>query len=111
MSIKSTYKKDNFLIIELEGRIDIQVADNVGDTISELIDKGETNLIFDLKNLKFMDSSGLRIFIGIKRHLDTVSGILKLANLKKNIFEIFEIVELDKMFNIYKDIKKALASN
>ncbi len=110
MSIKSTYIKNGVFVIELEGRLDIQYADNLGQSIIDVVDTGEKYLLFDLKKLKFMDSSGLRIFIGLKRQLSELKGDVKIVNMNSNIKKVFETVELDKHFEIFTDFKKAVSS-
>jgi stage II sporulation protein AA (anti-sigma F factor antagonist) len=110
MSVKYIYKINDVSVIELEGRIDIHVADNIGGTISDLIDEGAKKIIVDLKHLKLLDSSGLRVFVGAKRMLDANNGDVKIVNMNKSIKKVFNVTGMDDMFEIYDNIDKAVNS-
>ena len=57
------------LVVKFDGELDHHVAKNIRTKIDEIIDQqGVRNLIFDLNNMKFMDSSGIGVIIGRYKH-------------------------------------------
>ncbi len=105
-----TRKEGKVRIIELEGRLDVHLSMEVEATVNELIDKGEHFLVFDLKEVKYLSSSGLRIFIAALRKLNKLGGKLKLANMNESVKRIFKVVELIDLFEIYPSVEEAVES-
>ncbi len=109
MALK-TEKKDDVLIIYLQGRLDVHKSLEVEQEINELIEKGEKNLLFNLKELSYLSSSGLRVFIATLRKLKEINGVLKIAEIQNNVAKIFKIVEFDDIFEMYSGQDEALES-
>lgn len=105
-----TRKEGKVRIIELEGRLDVHLSMEVESTVNEIIDNGELYLVFDLKEVKYLSSSGLRIFIAALRKLNKLGGKLKLANMNESVKRIFKVVELIDLFEIYPSVEEAIES-
>jgi anti-sigma B factor antagonist len=60
-----------------------------------------TKLVFDLSRLRFVDSSGLGAFISCLRKVKGRGGDLKLCGLSRQVLAMFEIVRMDRIFDIY----------
>lgn len=108
MSIKRVEKIDDVVVVELEGRLDVHISANVEVDIHNIIQKGTLKLILNLKKLKHLSSSGLRLFITTKREIESLNGKLALCNIHKYAKEVLDIVDLTKQFTIYKDEESAL---
>lgn len=104
--------KDNILIIEPKGtNLDAKEAPLFKQKVLEIISKNDIHrLIFDLKNLQFIDSSGLGCILSLLRATHTHEGDLKLSNLSKALKTMFELVSMHKIFEIYNTTDDALRS-
>lgn len=109
MALK-TEKKGAALIIYLQGRLDVHKSLEVEQEINEMIEKGESKLLFNLKDLSYLSSSGLRVFIATLRKLKEIGGVLKIAEIQSNVAKIFKIVEFDDIFEMYNGMDEALQS-
>lgn len=109
MSLK-TEKSADVLIIYLQGRLDVHKSLEVEQEINELIEKGEKKLLFNLKELVYLSSSGLRVFIATLRKLKEINGVLKISEIQNNVAKIFKIVEFDDIFEMYPTTDEALKS-
>lgn len=77
----------------------------------DIIGKSETQqVVLDLQNLQFIDSSGLGSFLSVLRTLNTQGGELKLACLNKTVRTLFELVSLHKIFEIFNSRDDAVKS-
>lgn len=103
-----TRKEGKVTIIELEGRLDVHLSLEIEQAVNDIIDKGEKYLLFDLKGVQYLSSSGLRIFIAAMRKLKSIDGALKLANMSDSVKKIFKVVELIDLFEIYDSVEDAL---
>ncbi len=102
-------KNGNAIIIFLEGRLDVHLSAEVEKGITSLVSKNPNdNFILNLKDVEYMSSSGLRIFVSTMRVLKETKRLLKLSNMNSAVKKIFEVVELIDMFDIYDTDEQAL---
>lgn len=59
-----------------------------------------SKMIFDLSELRFVDSSGLGAFLAASRQLASTGGELMLCGLTKPVRALFELVRMHKVFSI-----------
>lgn len=95
-------------VIALEGEVDMHQSPELRAKINELLKANATKLCFDLKKVKYMDSSGIATLVEAMQKLHDTKGELRLASIPKPIYSIFEIAKLDMVFNIYPDVEAAL---
>ena len=111
--LRKEYIKSNIVYtLRKVKRIDILIADIIKETIEKDIFKTgrnqKTNLILDLKGIKFIDSYGFRILIRLIRVSDIYNKPLYFANVSK---EVNELVDLLKLENIFKNRNITIPKN
>jgi len=106
-----TKKINNVIIIYLYGRLDVHLSAEIEKEINNII-QGEPNsyLLMNLKDVEYMSSSGLRIFVSTMRILKESKRKLKLCNMNNAVKKIFEVVELMDMFDIFDSEEEAIQS-
>ena len=82
----------------------------LSEKIREYIDLGKNKIIIDMKNVHWMNSSGLGILIGGLSTVRNQGGDLKLIHLKEKPQELLRITKLDQVFQIFDREEEALAS-
>jgi anti-anti-sigma factor len=104
-----TKKIDNNLIIYLTGRLDVHLSADTEKAINELIkSEADSNFVLNLKDVEYMSSSGLRIFVSTMRILKESKRKLALSNMNNAVKKIFEVVELTDMFDIFETEDEAV---
>lgn len=100
------------LTVTLEGEnLDTRSILEFKDKVSHILStNSNVNVVFDLHNVKFIDSSGLGAFLSFLRQLNTKGGQLKLAELSKPVQSIFELVSMHKIFDCYPTLNDAIES-
>lgn len=103
-------KIDNVTVITLPGEsLDASNAKEFKrDILSAL--EGQTRVIFDMSNLKFVDSSGLGAILSCLRQLNAGGGDLKLSGMLKPVRALFELVRMHRVFDIYNTKEEAIAA-
>lgn len=102
-------KIDTTIILYLKGRLDAYLSKTVEKEINELINiETSCNFIFNLKDVEYLSSSGLRIFVSTIRILKESKRVLVLCSMNRAVHNIFRIVELLDMFNIFDTEKEAI---
>ena len=97
-------------ILTVSGRIDTSTSTEFEETIKDLIDNSQFNLVVDFANVDFLSSSGLRILVTTRKKLHEMSGDIVLANPSQRARDSIEIAGLDKLFAIYTNREEAIGS-
>jgi stage II sporulation protein AA (anti-sigma F factor antagonist) len=107
--LKHTNKGD-ILVVYLEGRLDVSVANEVEEGLAEIIDTGgHKKVLLNMEGIEYMSSSGFRACISTLRKLNSKEGVLKMCNIKPAVKRIFDVIELTSLFDIYATEADALA--
>ena len=103
--------KNGILVVYLEGRLDVSVANEVEEGLSELIDSGDhRKVVLNMDGIDYMSSSGFRACISTLRKLNAKEGALKMCNIKPAVKRIFDVIELTSLFDIYSSEEEAINS-
>ncbi len=101
-------KKENAIIVTINGRIDAGSTESADKYFSSLINENENNIIVDCNDMDYINSSGLRILImSLKKQVAKEKKLL-LCNLQKNIKEVFQFSGFTNLFNIELDLESAI---
>jgi anti-sigma B factor antagonist len=95
-------------ILKLDGRLDLESSGSLKSATSELIEDKFNKLVFDLRGIDFINSSGLGALVSILKNVRTHNGSLKLTGLAPYVKEVFDITQLSNIFEIYPDELRAL---
>ncbi len=93
-------KETNQCSILVKGEVSFKDAINLKECIFGLADDGHKKIVVNLRNITFLDSSGIGILLNSQRYLAAKKGILELKNIKGEIMEVLKIAGLDKDLNI-----------
>jgi len=94
------------LMLQLCGTLDAAQMKNL-DTDAVLSVIGDRDCLLDLKNLNFVDSSGIVFFLKIQKHVQKAARDCVLFGLQDNVRQMFRITKLDRLFSITADMISA----
>ena len=110
MKIKTTEQYDA-VIIELKGNVmGGPDAIELNDLLHKLIEENKKNVVIDLSDVKFMNSSGLGMLISGFTTMKNGGGNLKLANATDKINSLLVITKLVTIFENYDSVDEAVKS-
>lgn len=101
-------QSDGLCVIALAGEVDVYTAPQLKERLIESIEGGCTNILVDLEQVGFIDSSGLGVLVGALRRVKENSGAIRLVCSRENVLKIFRITGLDKVFPIFDTLEHAL---
>jgi anti-sigma B factor antagonist len=93
-------------IITVVGELDISTASALRQAIAGVVDSGSRHVIVDLNGLRFMDSSGLNVFVGARRLLGP-DGLLRIATVRLHIRKVFAISGIDRLIPLFDSVTEA----
>ena len=99
MEVKIT-EKDNVMIAALAGRLDTAVSQEVATTLQPLIDNADKTLVLDCKDLAYISSSGLRIFLTIRKAAAAKGGKVIVRDITPEIRQVFMMTGFLNLFQI-----------
>ena len=111
-SVALTTEKDVRIVEFTNNKIldEANIAD-IGSTLGSLIDeKGAPKLLLDFASVEHLSSAALGMLINVNNRIKQRNGQLRLTNIKSQIFEVFRITKLDRLFRIYPTRAEALVS-
>lgn len=104
-------KQGDVIVVYLRGRLDVHLSADVENELNSLmVRENDSHILLNLREVEYMSSSGLRIFVSTMRILKDKDRHLKLCSMNNAVKKIFEVVELMDMFEIYDDEGAALES-
>ena len=114
--------KDSRLLIHRDGEITrVEFLDRnileeasiqqIGEEIGQIID-GSANpkMLISFENVEHLSSAALGTLITISNKVRQKGGQLRLSNIDPQIYEVFVITKLNKLFQIHDDAEKAAKS-
>lgn len=107
-------KLDNFTLIQvIEEKLDTNVAPTLKSELVLISGNGEKNIILDLSNCRYCDSSGLSAILVANRLCKNANGTFVLTGLTDAVDRLITISQLDTVLNITNTIdegKELIAS-
>ena len=103
---KRGYGEDVY-VVRVDGFIDTLTAPELERTLGTMVDQGKYRLIIDLGGVDYISSAGWGIFISRIREIRRNGGDLKLARMSPSVYEVFELLEFDRILRAYDSVEEA----
>jgi anti-sigma B factor antagonist len=108
-TVDSARIKDNLGLVTLSGEVDIYTAPRLKERMLELFDAGVRDMIVDLSEVTFIDSTALGVLIGGVRRVGDAGGTMALVVATRPVERILAVTGLDQVFTIRQTRDDALA--
>jgi anti-anti-sigma factor len=79
-------------------------------TVTQLLEEGRVNLLVDLSNVGFLDSSGLGALVRALTQSQKEGGQTKLLNAGPQVRKLLQMTKLDSVFELHSDLEAAVSS-
>lgn len=103
-------KVDRTLIVSVNGRLDAASSPDFDRKLGLIMDEGETSLVFDMKELEYISSAGLRSFLILAKKLKAKSGKIALASLQDIVHQVFDISGFNQIISVFDSVEEALSN-
>jgi anti-anti-sigma factor len=111
MEVK-TREKENIVIFDVTG--EIKRSDTIDVTlhqqVKDYLDAGKRNILFNFKNVDFIDSFGVGEILASYISTHNLGGKLKIARISKKLYLVFQVTMLTNVLEIFDDEEIALSS-
>jgi anti-sigma B factor antagonist len=93
-------KRGSTTVVVVAGELDIASAPMLTDAIERAREADAEDLVVDLRDLEFMDVSGLRVLIRAHQHAEEAGGRLRLANVRQSVRRLLTLTGANEILSI-----------
>ena len=108
--IKTDSLDEGVVAIAQSREVDLNTAPPHKEELVRAIEGGATNVVVDMTDTVFIDSTTLGVLVGGLRRLRPGGGELALVVTDRNIRKIFEITGLDRVFSLHETREAAVGA-
>jgi anti-anti-sigma factor len=96
----SVEERSAYRLVSLKGKLVLYNVDQVRTDFFRLIDEDQKDLVLNMQELEFVDSSGVGLLIQMHRRMEAGKRKVRLANVSELLFKVLKVAGLDKIFDI-----------
>ena len=91
-------------------RFNALIAEPVKEQLKDYFTKPKTKLILNLESINFIDSTGFGVFLSIMKTANNNYGFFKICNINAEVMELFKLLQLHNVFEIYSTLEDCVKS-
>jgi len=103
-------EKEGIAILDLKGRLVVGDASLLREKVNEEVARGQIKIALNLKDVDYIDSTGLGTMVICFTSLQKAGGSLKLYQLNRRNIELLLLTKLSTVFHIFGDEQEAVNS-
>ena len=84
-------------VIEARGECDLITSRRLKESADSLLESGHYRIIFDLRDMSYIDSSGFRVLFDIRNKAVEKGGEIALVSLTAPVERVFQLLRLDEL--------------
>jgi len=88
-----------------------KLINRLGEELFELVEGEEGAFVLNFKDVDFLSSAAIGKLITLDKMVTVVRKKLRLCNIRPEIYEVFAITQLNRLFDIREDLEEALESH
>jgi len=100
---------DNVVALYIKGYLDAHTAPMLENELQSLIEQGKYRIVVNFKDLVYISSAGLGVFMGFIENIRNNKGDIKLTNMNPKIFRVFDLLGFPMLYDIMEDEQQAVA--
>jgi anti-sigma B factor antagonist len=95
-------------IITIKGRLDAATAPVADNAIKKIMEEDCRRVLFNLDDLEYLSSGGLRVILGVAKEIKRNEGKLVLCSLNQFVKEIFEVSGFESLIPIEDTVESGI---
>ena len=101
-------ENDGVSILYIKGYLDAHTAQTLEQEFQQLMDEKKYNIVVNFKDLNYISSAGLGVFMGFIEDVRKNGGDIKLTNMKPKIYRVFDLLGFPTLYDILDEEKVAV---
>jgi anti-sigma B factor antagonist len=101
-------EKDAVHVLELKGYLDAHTAPALEEAFQTLLKNQRFNIVVNCKDLSYISSAGLGVFMAYIEDVRKNKGDIKLSNMSPKVYNVFDLLGFPLLYEITKDEQDAV---
>jgi len=99
---------NNIHVLDLKGYLDAHTAPDLEKAFQNLMERKKYNIVVNCKDLTYISSAGLGVFMAYIEDVRKNNGDIKLSNMSPKVFNVFDLLGFPLLYDITKDETEAI---
>ena len=95
-------------LITAMGYVDTTTCQELAKIVQDLLKQKRYLIVTDLGGVTYISSAGWGVFVGEIKNIRDYGGDLKIVQMNPEVFEVFEMLEFNRVLNYYESIEEAI---
>ena len=100
--------KGDISVIIVSGYLDAHTAPTLENNFTDLIDQNKFKIVVNFKDLAYISSAGLGVFMAYIEKIRDNSGDIKLTNMNEKVYNIFDLLGFPLLYEIFNTEDEAV---
>jgi anti-sigma B factor antagonist len=101
-------ERDAVNILELRGYLDAHTAPKLEEAFMNLLKTERYNIVVNCRDLSYISSAGLGVFMAFIEDIRKNKGDIKLTNMTPKVYNVFDLLGFPLLYEILKDEQEAV---
>lgn len=99
--------EEDLVILDLKGFLDAHTAPTLESALQTCLDTQKYKIVVNFKDLTYISSAGLGVFMGFIEEVRQKKGDIKLTNMSPKIFRVFDLLGFPALYEILQTEEEA----
>lgn len=104
----SRREQDTVHVLELKGYLDAHTAPKLEEAFQDLLNSNRVRIVVNCKDLSYISSAGLGVFMAFIEDVRKNNGDIKLSNMSPKVYNVFDLLGFPLLYEIFKDEAEAV---
>lgn len=101
-------EREQVQVLELKGYLDAHTAPKLEEAFQTLLKNRHFNIVVNCKDLSYISSAGLGVFMAYIEDVRKNKGDIKLSNMSSKVYNVFDLLGFPLLYEITKDEVEAI---
>jgi anti-sigma B factor antagonist len=101
-------ERDSIQVLELKGYLDAHTAPKLEEAFQGLLKTERYNIVVNCRDLSYISSAGLGVFMAFIEDVRKHRGDIKLSNMTPKVYNVFDLLGFPLLYDIVKDEQEAV---
>jgi anti-sigma B factor antagonist len=101
-------EKAGVSIVDLDGYLDAHTAPVLENAFTALIDQVKFKIVVNFRNLSYISSAGLGVFMAFIEKIRENEGDIKFSNMSPKVYNIFDLLGFPLLYEFFEDEEEAV---
>ena len=102
-------RREDICVLDLTGELDAHTAAEFEAALQKCVTEGDSRLVVQGKNLQYISSAGLGVFMAFVEPVREQGGDIKITGLQQRVYTVFDLLGFPLLFDITDSEDEAIS--